>query len=157
MSPVPDPSAMAVNALSMSWKAVWAYPPPALLPQILQKVQRDQCELILIAPCWVQAVWFLLLLGILIDYSLQIPNIPQLRSQPRGLVHQDPSNLQLHARRVSGMPPATEAFRLTLPPASLGLSEVLHWRSMNLSVRSVRSARESQKRGVWTLHILQYY
>ena len=53
VSPVPDPSAMAVNALSMSWKAVWAYayPPPALLPKILQKVQRDRCELILIAPC----------------------------------------------------------------------------------------------------------
>ena len=32
VSPVPDPSAMAVNALSMSWKAMrtYAYPPPVI-------------------------------------------------------------------------------------------------------------------------------
>ena len=88
VSPVPDPLAMAVDALSMSWKAMWAYayPPPAPLPLILQKVQRDQCQCqILIAPCWIQTVWFPLFLGMLIDSPLQIPNIPQLLSQPRGL------------------------------------------------------------------------
>ena len=33
VSPVPDPSAMGVDALSMGWKALWAYvyPPPALV------------------------------------------------------------------------------------------------------------------------------
>ena len=61
----------------MSWKVMWAYayPPPALLPQTLQKVQWDQCELILIVPCWTQAVWFPLL-RMLIESPLQIPNIP---------------------------------------------------------------------------------
>ena len=45
VSHVPDPSAMAVDALSMSWKAMWAYayPPPALLLRVLEKAQRDQC------------------------------------------------------------------------------------------------------------------
>ena len=45
---------MAVYALSMSWKALWAnaYPPPTLLPRVLEKAQQDQCELILIAPHW---------------------------------------------------------------------------------------------------------
>ena len=44
--PVPDLSAMAVDALSMSWKALlaYAYPPPALLPRVLEKAQQDQCE-----------------------------------------------------------------------------------------------------------------
>ncbi|KAK2180888.1 hypothetical protein NP493_422g02003 [Ridgeia piscesae] len=84
VSPVPDPSAMAVDALSMSWKALWAYayPPPALLPRVLEKAQQDQCELILIAPHWPQAIRFPLLLGMLVQSPLRIPNIPRLLSQP---------------------------------------------------------------------------
>ena len=80
VSPVPDPSAMAVDALSMSWKALWAYtyPPPALLPRVLEKAQQDQYELILIAPHWPQAIWFPLLLGMLVQSLLRIPNIPWL-------------------------------------------------------------------------------
>ena len=41
VSPVPDPSAMGVDALSMGWKALWAhaYPPPALWPRVLEKGQ----------------------------------------------------------------------------------------------------------------------
>ena len=55
--PIPDPSAMTVDAVPMSWKAMWAYacPPPALLPRVLEKAQWDQCKLILIAPHWPQA------------------------------------------------------------------------------------------------------
>ena len=80
VSPVPDPSAMGVGALSMSWKALWAYayPPPALLPWMLEKTQQDQCELILIATPWPQAMWFPLLLGMLAQSPLRIPNILQL-------------------------------------------------------------------------------
>ena len=79
VSHVPDPSAMAVDALSMSWKALWAYayPPPALLPRVLEKAQRDQCELILIAPHWPRAVWFPLLLGMLVQSP---PGYPTLLS-----------------------------------------------------------------------------
>ena len=135
MAPVPDPSTMAVDALTMSWKTLWAnaYPPPALLPRVLEKVQRDQCEMILIAPHWPQAIWFPLLLGMLVQPPLRIPNIPRLLSQPRGQIHRDPSNLQLHAWRVSGMPSATEAFRSTLPHVSVDPSESLLWRSMSSS------------------------
>ena len=67
VSHVPDPSAVGADALSMSWKALWVYtyPPPALLPRVLEKTQRDQCELILIATHWPQVMWFPLLLRIL--------------------------------------------------------------------------------------------
>ena len=135
VSPVPDPSAMAVDALSMSWKPLWvyAYPPPALLPRVLEKAQQDQCELILIATHWPQAIWFPLLLGMLVQSPLRIPHIPRLLSQPLCQIHRDPSNFQLHAWRVSGMPSAAEAFRLTLPPVLVDPSEGLLWRSMNPS------------------------
>ena len=100
VSPVPDPSAMAVDAVSMSWKTLWAnaYPPPALLPRVLEKAQRDHCELILIAPHWPQAMWFPLLLGILVQPPLRIPNSPRLLSRS------DPSrSVQSPATRVGSI------------------------------------------------------
>ena len=102
VSPVPDLSAVGVDALSMTWKALWAYayPPPALLPRVLEKAQQDQCELILIAPHWPQVIWFPLLVGILVQSPLRIPNIPRLLSQPRGQIDREPSSLQLHTERI---------------------------------------------------------
>ena len=44
------------------------------------------------APRWRQVVWCLLLLGMLMECLLQIPNIPQLLSL---LIHRDPSNVLL--------------------------------------------------------------
>ena len=80
VSHAPDPSTMGVDALSMSWKALWAYayPSPALLPRVLDKAQWDQCELIQIAIHWLQAIWFPLLLGILVQSPLRIPNNSRL-------------------------------------------------------------------------------
>ena len=131
------PSAMAVDALSMNRKAIWAYayPLPALLPQFLEKVQRDWCQLILIAPRGPHAIWFTLLLGVLVDSPLQIPNIHRLLSQPRGLIHQDPSNIQLHTWTISGTHSPAEAFRSTLAHTLLYLSESLLWQSTTPSGR----------------------
>ena len=82
------------------------------------------------------AIWFPLLLGMLVQSPLRIPNIPRLLSQPRGQIHRDPSNLQLHAWRVSGMPSAAEAFRSTFPPVSVDPSESLLWRSISPNAES---------------------
>ena len=94
VSAVPDPSAMTVVTLSMSWNALWAnaQPPPALLPRVLEKAQQDQYELILIAPHWPQAIWFPLLLGMLVQSPLRISNIPRLLFQLWGQIHRDTSN-----------------------------------------------------------------
>ena len=51
-------------------------------PRVLVKALQDQCELIVIAPHWPQAIWFPLLLRMLVQSPLRIPNIPRLISQP---------------------------------------------------------------------------
>ena len=89
--------------------------------------------MILFAPHWPKAIWFPLLLGMLVESPLRIPNIPWLLSQPRGLIHCDPSSLQLHAWRVSGMLSAAEAFQSTLPPGSVDPNEILLWHSTSPS------------------------
>ena len=54
VSPVPDPLAYAVDAMSISWKGMFAYAFPSFrfLSQVLQKVVREYCKIILIAPAW---------------------------------------------------------------------------------------------------------
>ncbi len=53
VSPVPDPRAVAVDALSIPLDRHWvyAYPPTALMQRVLHKlVHSDQCRMLLVAP-----------------------------------------------------------------------------------------------------------
>lgn len=52
VSPVPDPLAIEVNALSMSWGGMFAYAfhPRCLLDRVLRKTEDTDCVIILIAP-----------------------------------------------------------------------------------------------------------
>ena len=53
LSPVPDPQAWAVDALSLSWEDLdpYAFPPAAILGKVVEKLQDYPCNrIILIAP-----------------------------------------------------------------------------------------------------------
>ncbi|MGW8178030.1 MAG: hypothetical protein ACWGQW_04450, partial [bacterium] len=59
-SPIPDPAALDVDALSISWEGMYAYafPPHKIIPQVLDKIARTaQVRVILIAPAWERQVW----------------------------------------------------------------------------------------------------
>ena len=61
VSPVPDPQAWAVDALSLSWEDLdpYAFPPAAILGKVV-KLQDYPCNrIILIAPGWPNMPWFL--------------------------------------------------------------------------------------------------
>ena len=60
VSPVPDPQAWAVDALSLSWEDLdpYAFPPAAILGKVV-KLQDYPCNrIILIAPGWPNMPWF---------------------------------------------------------------------------------------------------
>ena len=84
VSPVPDPQAWAVDALSLSWEGLdpYAFPPAAILGKVVEKLQDYPCSrIILIAPGWPNMPWF----WDLVEMSSQIPlclaNIPNLVAQ----------------------------------------------------------------------------
>ena len=55
MSPVPEPRALAVDALSQDWqgRSVYMFPPFPLLSKVVQKLRSTQvAEVILVAPWW---------------------------------------------------------------------------------------------------------
>ena len=101
----PDPQAYQLDAMTMSWRGLFAYafPPLALIQKVLLKVKRDQSELILVAPNWPNRAWFPHLLGVLVDHPRRIPMTPQLLTQQHGtLLHSNPVGWSLVAWRISG-------------------------------------------------------
>ena len=84
-SPIPDKQAISVGALS--WKGMWGYafPPTAILMQVLNKIMSDQCRILLIAPAFPAANWFQVILGLL-ENPLELPPIKSLLKQPRSQI-----------------------------------------------------------------------
>ena len=101
VSPVPDPQAWAVDALSLSWEDLdpYAFPPAAILGKVLEKLQDYPCNrIILIAPGWPNMPWFWDLVAMSSQIPLCLPSIPNLVSQPfNQVLHRNLSNLNLHA------------------------------------------------------------
>ena len=119
VSPIPDNQAAAVDALSMSWKGMWGYafPPSAILMQVLNKIISDQCRILLIAPAFPAANWFQVILSLLEENPLELPPIQSLLKQPRSQIfHRNPG--KLHTWLLSGKQSEQKAFRKKLPNAS---------------------------------------
>ena len=101
VSPVLDPQAWAVDALSLSWENLdpYAFPPAAILGKVVEKLQDYSCNrIILIAPGWPNMPWFWDLVAMSSQIPLCLPNLPNLVSQPfNQTLHRNLSNLNLHA------------------------------------------------------------
>ena len=98
VSPVLDPLAPAVDALSLPWEDLDAYalPPAAILGKVVEKLQDSPCKrIILIAPGCPNMPWF----WDLVAMSIQIPlSLPNLLTQPFNQIpHRNLTSLNLHA------------------------------------------------------------
>ena len=101
VSPVPDPLASAVDALSLPWEDLDAYPfpPAAILGKVVENLQDSPCKrIILIAPGWPNMPWFWDLVAMSSQIPLSLPNLPNLLTQPFNQTpHRNLTNLNLHA------------------------------------------------------------
>ena len=71
MSPVPEPRALAVDALSQDWqgRSMYMFPPFPLLNKVMQKLRSTQvAEMILVAPWWPSQSWFPHLLRLCVEH-----------------------------------------------------------------------------------------
>ena len=103
-SPYPEPEAWNCDALACSWTGIYAYafPPPILIPRILQKMKQEMCTLLLIAPLSPRQSWYPTLLSLLVDIPMMLPLREDLLSQRKGQIkHPDPQSLKLAAWKIS--------------------------------------------------------
>ena len=114
VSPLPDPNAWEEDALSLNWTNLWVYafPPSPLLREVLDKVSREPCEMILVAPLWPTSEWFPDLLQLIVDHPRALPLRPDLLRQPVSRkTHGSLEALRLHGWRLSSNPSARADFR----------------------------------------------
>ena len=105
VSPVPDPDAWAVDALSIDWQHLsgYAFPPFPVLGKVLRKARVDAAHLIIIAPFWPAQAWFPDLLALSHVPPLKLRVSPSSLVQPRsGVPHGNPGLLNLHAWLLCG-------------------------------------------------------
>lgn len=74
----PDPGAFHIDALTLHWKPLrgYAFPPFNLIPVVLNKVIQDRVDLVLVAPVWQAQPWWPILLSLLINNPVLLPQSP---------------------------------------------------------------------------------
>ncbi len=77
------PAPVGLDAMVQTWPRLrlYAFPPIALLPGVLERVRRDGVRLLLVAPFWPGRVWFSDLISLLDGSPWEIPVRRDLLSQ----------------------------------------------------------------------------
>ena len=99
MSPVPEPRALAVDALSQDWqgRSMYMFPPFPLLNKVIQKLRSTQvAEVILAAPWWPKQSWFPHLLRLCVDHPLCFPYRRDLLSRIRSMSRTESRTICTH-------------------------------------------------------------
>lgn len=80
----PDPLAEAMDAFQQDWSSLkgFANPPWCLISRILSQAQRQQAQLVLVAPVWKGQTWYPVLLEMLWDFPRLIAPAPELIQRP---------------------------------------------------------------------------
>ena len=75
-----DSRAVAVDALSQEWPfpLVFAFPPPTLVPAVLNKLKTTSVKMLLIAPAWSDAPWLPVVIGMLCGSPRRLPLLEDL-------------------------------------------------------------------------------
>ena len=101
VSPVTDPLATVVDALTLPWDDLdaYAFQPTAILGKVVERLQDSLCKrIILIAPGWPNMPWFWELVAMSSQVRLSLPSLPNLLTQPFNQIpHRNLTNLNLHA------------------------------------------------------------
>ena len=105
VSPVLDPEAWGVDALSIPWNNLLAYafPPFPILGKVVRKAREEGATMILIAPRWEAQSWFPDLLSLVHLDPVPLRLKGRALIQPRsGIPHGNPEILKLHAWFLCG-------------------------------------------------------
>jgi hypothetical protein len=124
----PDPHAVAVDALSISWRnhRPYMFPPFSLITRCLEKIDQEEVDAILIAPVWQSQVWFPRILESLMDDPILLPEIHNIVTDIDSNAHPlaCQGHLPLAAWPISGRHSAQEAYRRELSQSSTNHGEV---------------------------------
>ncbi|XP_041453598.1 uncharacterized protein LOC121406794 [Lytechinus variegatus] len=112
-----DPLAFATDSLTIPWKGIlgYAFPPFPIIPQVLEKVRKEEAYVLLIAPWWPRRPWFTTLTDLLVGTPKRLPPLVDLLKQPgTDTYYPNPERLCLTLWPISGNQQLKRAFRREL-------------------------------------------
>lgn len=123
----PDPGAIAVDALSITWTEhyFYAFPPFNLIGRCLQKIVQDKAEgMIIVAPLWPTQPLFSKLTRMISNCPLLLPRKRRLLTSPhnKDKIH-GLQQMRLAAFQVSGFPSKNREFLQRLQTSSCVLGD----------------------------------
>ena len=80
----PDPEALVTNAFTVPWSGYlsYAFASFSQVMKCLEKIQTDKAKVLFVAPVWRSKPWFLVLLSVLYDCPLLLPDVSDLLILP---------------------------------------------------------------------------
>ncbi|KAK9975285.1 hypothetical protein ABG768_023338, partial [Culter alburnus] len=99
-----------VDALAHTWPStlLYAFPPIALIPQVIRRIREDQHRVLLVAPLWRNQVWSSELFKLSLRAPWPIPLRRDLLSQANRTIWQpQPELWALHLWSLDGSRPAS--------------------------------------------------
>jgi hypothetical protein len=96
--------------------AAYAFPPISLIHRVLQKIAREDCIVVLVAPMWTGQYWFHMLTQLMIDHPILLPQNQDLLRIPgtKARFH-EVQKLHLTAWTLSNSVSRQKDFRRRLP------------------------------------------
>jgi len=121
VSRLPDPRATAIDAFSFEWSSneYYAFPPFSIISRILQKVQHNETELLLlIAPLWPAQIWWPILIQMIVQPCLLLPDPQKILSLEHCPQKRHPlKKMRLVCFPISGKRSKIKEFQNTLKPS----------------------------------------
>jgi hypothetical protein len=124
----PDPESECIDAFSFQWKTEFCYlfPPFSLISRCVQKIVREEAEVLIIVPLWPTQIWYTQLLQLLIDFPRVLPRRNKLLWIPQTeKIHPLEKQMRLIACHLSGKISKNKEFHLKLPISSLRLGDIV--------------------------------
>ena len=113
----PDPESEFIDAFSFQWKTEFCYlfPTFSLISRCVQKIVREEAEVLIIVPLWPTQIWYTQLLQLLIDFPRVLPQRNKLLWIPQTeKIHPLEKQMRLIACHLSGKISKTKEFHLKL-------------------------------------------
>ena len=111
----PDPGAQFTETFCFNREPFhfYAFPPFSVITKCLQKIEKDQATGILIVPLWKTQAWFSVLINLLVDNPLVLPQADNLLNSPsHGCITpaQEESKIDSMQTKLSGQASCRQMF-----------------------------------------------
>ena len=135
-----DPGAEEVDAFTIDWNGftLYAFPPIAIIGQVLKKITYDQAEGVLIVPYWPNQSWYPMLFKLIVSIPIIIPSRTRLLHLPseKDAIHPMWRKMSLLALNLSGKKEAAHNFQKKLFTSSSVRGETVQTGNISRTFKS---------------------